>query len=295
MTYRIRVPATTANLGPGFDALGLALTLYNEFQIEEIASGIEVLGCDEIPLEENLIYTTIQKLFKQYHHEKQGVRVIPHHIDIPLSRGLGSSAACIAAGIAIANRAMGEPLKLEDMIQIGTALEGHPDNVVPALVGGMVASVHEADQVIYSKINIPKNLCFALMIPDFTVSTGEARKVLPEQYSKKDCIYNISRTALLVAAMGNGELEKLRYATGDRIHQSYRTKLIPGLEEIFQKAQSLRSKAEVISGSGSTLMAMIERDNTSFEQEMNIFLKTMEGGWQIKILENDDKGIQIYA
>jgi homoserine kinase len=294
MTYHIRVPATTANLGPGFDALGLSLKLYNEFQIEEIASGIEVLGCEEIPLEENLIYTTIRELFHQNHYEKQGVRVIPHTREIPLSRGLGSSAACIAAGIAIANRAMGEPWSLEDMIRIGTELEGHPDNIVPALIGGMVAAIHEGNQVIYSKINIPQDLCFALMIPDFPVSTWEARKVLPDQYSKKDCIYNISRTALLVAAMGNGELEKLRYATADRIHQPYRRKLIPGLEEIFQKAQSLGSKAEVISGSGSTLMAMIERHNTSFEQEMSAFLKAMSGNWQIKILETDEEGIKIY-
>ncbi|MBB6217399.1 homoserine kinase [Anaerosolibacter carboniphilus] len=294
MTYHIRVPATTANLGPGFDALGLALKLYNEFRIETIESGIEMLGCDDIPLGENLIYTTIQRLFHEYHHEKYGVRVISHKIDIPLSRGLGSSAACIAAGIVIANRAMGERLGLEDMIRIGTELEGHPDNIVPALVGGMVASIHEGDQVIYTRISIPQSLCFALMIPEFTVSTGEARKVLPDHYSKKDCIFNISRTALLVAAMQNGELEKLRVATGDRIHQPYRMGLIPGLEAIFQKAQALGSKTEVISGSGSTLMAMIERNNIRFEDEMNDFLSAMEGGWYVKILEHDQEGIQIY-
>lgn len=294
MTYHIRVPATTANLGPGFDALGLALKLYNEFQVEEIESGIEVLGCEGIPLEDNLIYATIQKIFHQYQHPKQGVRVISNKIEIPLSRGLGSSAACIAAGLVIANRAMGSPLGLEDMIRIGTELEGHPDNIVPALVGGMVASIHELNLVIYTKVNIPKSLKFALMIPEFTVSTAEARRVLPDHYGKKDCIFNISRTALLVAAMQNGEVEKLRFATADKIHQPYRAKLIPGLEAVFQRAQELGAKAEVISGSGSTLMAMIEGDNISFEGEMNRFLQTLEGGWHMKVLELDEEGIQVY-
>lgn len=291
--FRIKVPATTANMGPGYDVLGMALQLYNEYEIEEIDEGIEFLGCDNIPLEENLVYTTMNKVLRRYGYEADGLRVMAKQTDIPISRGLGSSAACITGGIMIANRLMDHRLSVDDIIEIGTEIEGHPDNIVPAVIGGMTVSIHEDNRVSYTKVKVPDLLRFVVMIPDFTVSTHEARKVVPDQYTKADCIYNISRVAMLIAAMNNGEVEKLRDATKDKIHQPYRAPLIPDADKIFRYARGLGSKAEVISGSGSTLLAIIDKENKGFDKEMQTFLDTLDNTWQIKVLEVDTEGAKI--
>ncbi|MFZ5966828.1 MAG: homoserine kinase [Bacillota bacterium] len=290
--FRVRVPATTANLGPGFDALGMALRLYNEIQVEEIKGDLEIRGCEGIPLEENLIYQGMKRVYQQLDAPIRDCRITLTASNIPMSRGLGSSAACIAAGIGIANRLTGKALCVDDMIRIGTEIEGHPDNIVPAVVGGLTVSVHQG-QVTYSKVKIPENLTFAVLIPEFVLSTSEARRVLPVQYSKADCVFNLSRAAMLISALHNGELEKLRIATEDRIHQPYRGKLIPQMEDIFQQARKLGSLAEVISGSGSTLLIMIDKDNTDFKTGMDSFLETINGGWRVSVLEADQDGMQV--
>ncbi|QEK11134.1 homoserine kinase [Crassaminicella thermophila] len=291
--FKVKVPATTANMGPGYDVMGMALTLYNEFEVQEKAYGIECIGFGDIPLEENLIYTSMNRALNMYGYKKDGLRIIAKEINIPISRGLGSSAACIIGGIMIANKLMDNILSKEDIIRIGTSIEGHPDNIVPAVTGGMTVSIYEEDEVIYSKVNVPKNLRFVVMIPKFTVSTHEARKVVPESYSKNDCIFNISRVAMLVASMNNGEIEKLRIATEDKVHQPYRSKLIPNIDKIFKHARYLGSKSEVISGSGSTLMVMIDKENIDFKEKMQGFLKNIQGSWQVRVLEVDTEGAKI--
>lgn len=288
--FKIKVPATTANMGPGYDVLGMALTLYNEFEIEKIAEGIETVGFGQIPLEENLVYEAMKKTLDFYGKKVDGLKITANKIDIPMSRGLGSSATCIVAGIMIANKLMNNVLSKEDVLRIGTEMEGHPDNIVPAAIGSMCVSIYENNKVIHSKVNVPKNLRFAVMIPDFTVSTHEARKVVPENYSKEDCIFNISRVSMLVASMNNGEIEHLRKATQDKIHQPFRANLIPNIDAVFKACEDLGSKAEFISGSGSTLMAVIDEKNVQFEEKMKQFLETIEGNWEIKILEVDTEG-----
>ena len=181
------------------------------------------------------------------------------------------------------------------MIQIGTSIEGHPDNIVSAIMGGMNVSVYDdKSQVIHSKISLAENLRFAFFIPDFSLSTSSARQVMPQNYGLEDCIFNIGRAAMLVAAMNNGETEKLRFATKDRIHQPYRGKLLPGIERIFKAAQSLGSKAEMISGSGPTLLAIIDKQNTDFKVSMDNMLKNLEMNWETIVLRPDLEGAKYY-
>ncbi|WP_129599885.1 homoserine kinase [Anaerophilus nitritogenes] len=289
--FKVRVPATTANMGPGFDTLGMALSLYNEWKVEKNENGLKIVDCD-LPLEENLVYQSMKKVLDEHETKIDGIKITPN-IKIPMSRGLGSSATAIVGGIMIANTILGNVLTKDDMIHIGTNMEGHPDNIVPAVLGGMYASIYENDKVVYSKVNVPKNLRFAAMSPDFFVSTHEARKVIANAYSKEDCIFNLSRVAMLICAMNNGEIDKLRISMEDRIHQPYRFPLIKDIEKIFDHAKSLGSKAEVISGSGSTLLAVIEENNTQFEENMNKYLESLENHWEFKILKADEMGVKI--
>jgi homoserine kinase len=292
--FKVIVPATTANMGPGYDALGMALQLHNVYQIEEdISGGVQIEDESGIPLEENLVYNVMKKVLDEYGHQLDNIK-ISTKTQIPISRGLGSSAACIVAGMMIANYFLDNTLSVQDMIQIGTEIEGHPDNIVPALVGGMAVSVYEGGSVISSKVNIPENLRFAVMIPDFSISTYEARKVIPQKYTRDECVFNIARVAMLAAVMNNGEIEKLRVAMKDKIHQPYRGQLIPEMDNIFYMAQNLGSKAEVISGSGSTLMAIIDKQNIKFEEAMKKGLKNLKGDWKIKVLEPDILGARYF-
>ncbi len=292
--FKLKVPATSANFGPGFDTIGMALELYNEFEVEKIPSGIEFLGCDNIPLEDNMVYTSVHKVLSKYNYPIEGIRINAKEINIPFSRGLGSSAASIVAGTMIANQLMNDILSMEDIINLATEIEGHPDNVVPAALGGLSVSILEGGRITYSKVNVPENLRFAVMIPDFVLSTQEARKAIPDTFTKADCVFNISRAAMLMATMNNGEIDKLRVATGDKIHQPYRSKLIPGIEGIFEKAKELGSKAETISGAGSTLLAVIDKNNTGFNTEMVKYLNTLNQNWQVKILKVDTQGVRIF-
>ncbi|MCY6370139.1 homoserine kinase [Clostridium ganghwense] len=293
---KIRIPATTANMGPGFDSFGMALKFYNEIWIEEIKQGIQVIQegkPSEIPLEDNLIYTSLVKILNKYGYDYHGFKIEVKECNIPISRGLGSSAACIVAGITAANALMGNVLSTDDIIREAVEIEGHPDNIVPAVIGGMVVSLMDEDKVIYSKVNIPNDLRMFVMIPNFKLSTEEARHVLPPNYSNGDCIFNISRAAMFVNAMNNGELDKLRVSTQDRIHQNYRINLISDAEKIFEGAREYGSLAEFISGSGSTLMALVDKNNKGFEKKMTSFLNKLQDKWEVHLLEADVEGTTI--
>lgn len=290
---KIRIPATTANMGPGFDSLGMALKLYNEVLIEEIEEGVQVFQegkPSEIPLEENLIYTTLIKILNKYGYKYKGFKIDVQKGDVPVSRGLGSSATCIVAGIIGANVIMNNILSEDDIIREAVEIEGHPDNIVPAVVGGMVISLMSEGKVIYSKVDVPKDLRMFVMIPNFKLNTEESRKVLPLNYSREDCVFNVSRAAMLVNAMNNCEFDKLRISTQDRIHQNYRIDLIKDAKEIFKESEKNGGLAEVISGSGSTLMALVHKDNIYFKDNMIKFLNTLEDKWEVHLLEGDLEG-----
>lgn len=293
---RVKVPATTANMGPGFDALGMAVSIYNYIEIEETNSGVVTLVENnplEIDDEENLIYKALVRVYEKANIEHKGFKIHVYKCDVPMSRGLGSSATCIVGGILAGNQLTGGKLSVQDMLEIANDMEGHPDNVAPALLGGMVSAIQEDGRVYYSKVSFPDNLVCAVMIPDFKVSTSEARGVLPNSYSREECVYNISRVALFVTALANGETDNLRYIVKDKIHEPYRGKLINGYNGIFDASKEAGGLCEFISGSGSTLLALVDRNNKEYLEKMRAYLSTLENSWSINIVEYSEIGGQV--
>mgnify|MGYP004621094977 FL=1 len=262
---KVRVPATSANVGAGFDSLGLAVSLYNEFTFEE-APKLEIVSLDGALIPKgpsNLVYRSAKAVFDQLDIPMPGLRITQQNA-IPMARGLGSSSSCIVAGILGANAMLGNKLTPRQMLTMATAIEGHPDNVAPAMLGGFVTSAYDEGQVYSVKKNISDDLAFAAFIPNFKLLTEKARAALPAQVSHKDAVYNLSRAALATAAFCDGEYELLRVATKDKLHQQYRLPLIPGGEEIFELAHELGAYALDISGAGPTIMAVVHRDNEDF-------------------------------
>lgn len=296
---KVRIPATTANMGPGYDVLGMALNMYNDIAVEErigetLVYNGGVLSRDDY--RENMIYTSLVKALDRHSYKYDGFVISVERCDIPMSRGLGSSSACIVGGICAANELMGNVMSKADIIDLATEIEGHPDNVVPAALGGMVASLTVDGKVIYSRVNVPQRLRFVTMIPSFQVSTAMARGVMPSSYSKEDVVFNISRAAMLINAMNNGELDKLRVCFGDRVHEPYRKTLIGNADLIFEKAKEFGALGEFVSGSGSTLMAVVdEADAERFSSDIQGFLSTIEGDWKAVVLEPDFEGVRAIA
>lgn len=294
----IQIPATSANMGPGFDSIGLAVQLYNHIWVEEQESGltIEVKRKQEIEIptdETNLIYQTMQ-----FFYEKKGLKMPGVHLiqedEIPMVRGLGSSAACIVGGLLAANELAGRPCDREELAQMAASLEGHPDNSNPALFGGMVVGAQTEEKMGYVRLELPEDLIFAVMVPDFPVSTSASRSVLPESYTRKDVVFNASRAALLVASVMTGKYENFDMAMQDRIHQPYRAKLIDGMEDIFEHAKAFGAVATYLSGAGSTLMAMVTRDKAEgFQKEMSAYLGTLPHNWELQLLQADREGAKI--
>lgn len=294
---KVRIPATTANMGSGFDTLGMALNLYNEIEVEEINGETEIYNSGiRVPgdFRDNLIYKSIKTAMERQDYFCNGVKIDVTKCDIPMSRGLGSSSSCIVGGIAAANSIIGSNMSMDDLISLATEIEGHPDNVAPAALGGMVISLKEGSKITYSRVNLPLQLKFVAMIPSFEVNTALSRKVLPKSYSKDDCIFNVSRVAMLVNALNNRELETLRVCFQDRIHQPYRKNLIKNCELIFEECKELGSVGEFISGSGPTLMAVITEENKGkFMDSIKKFLSELEDEWNVILLEPDLNGVKL--
>lgn len=283
---RVQVPATTANLGPGFDTLGMALKLYNTVEMQLIPKGlvIEIFGdgaSDIARNERNLVYRAAVKVFEQTGYQPSGLKIKLTN-QIPLSRGLGSSAAAIVGGIVAANKLAGSKLSTETLLALATEMEGHPDNVAPALLGGIVVSAAVEGEVQWAKIQPPLGLKTVVAVPDFKLSTRSAREVLPGQVSLSDAVFNVSRTALLVAALCQGDLSKLSYAMEDRLHQNYRAALIPGMKKVLAAAKLAGAKGVVLSGAGPTVIALAD-DN--FDLIAQVMRKTFhENGVMAKVM-----------
>ncbi len=260
MVIRVRVPATTSNLGPGFDALGLALRLHNTLALEEAeAPRIEIEGEGAVALPRDATHlayraalAVVDAVRARGAHRGGLPRAfhLRQHNRVPLARGLGSSAA--------ANALLGNPLDEQALIDLAAGMEGHPDNVAPAVLGGLVACVTtEAGKIRYTRL-IPKRLRVVIAIPEFAVSTAEARRLLPEQVPFRDAVFNVTRTALLVAALAEGRADLLDEATRDRLHQPYRARLVPGLDAVFAAARKAGAHGVALSGSGPTVVAFGE-------------------------------------
>jgi homoserine kinase len=258
--FEVSVPATTGNLGPGFDCLGAALSLYNKFEFAEsdelkiTASGP---GAHKVAKNKsNLVYESVEKF---YTHIGQPKPIFSLHIDtqIPLSRGLGSSATAIVGGLVGANLLAGSPLEQKDILQLAIEMEGHPDNVVPAMLGGcyLMAS-NKSGGWEYCPITWHKQVAIAIAIPNFELSTAKARQVLPRDVPMKDAIFNASHLALLTHGLTTGNCDWLQAGLQDRLHQPYRQCLIHGMETVQKAAIDSGAYGLVISGAGPTLLAL---------------------------------------
>lgn len=263
---RVTVPATIANLGPGFDTLGLAIDLRNELEIEPAASGftVEVEGEGRDILkdpEENLVIRALGIFSETTGLRLPGLRLRLVN-RIPLARGLGSSSAAIVAGLVGINAMMGSPLGKEELLSLACRLEGHPDNIAPALLGGLVVSVTlDGSRVLAHSIKPPQGLDMVLAIPDFHVATRRAREILPRSFPLGDVVFNMSRAAMLVAKFLEGDFGDLGALMEDRLHQPYRSELVPGMEEAFLSARKAGALAVVLSGSGPSVAAFVARES----------------------------------
>lgn len=280
----ISVKATTANLGPGFDCLGLALDIENKVRF--IESDMDFFD------KNNMIYQAAKRIFDLSGKTMPPIK-IEQEINIPICRGLGSSAACIAAGCMAGNILSGAKMSLDELIEIGTEIEGHPDNIVPAFLGGFTVSIREGKKVVYFRKEAHKGFKYAVMYPEYTLPTVEARKVLPKEISLADGVFNISRASLFTAAMITGDGELLKYACKDKLHQPYRKNLVPGFDEIIDKAQSSGALAGFLSGAGPTIIAILPTDNMGFEADMKEHLKKINGNWTLKIVKASNEGVMV--
>lgn len=292
---KITVPASSANLGAGFDSLGLALTLYNRVWMEE-ADGCRIEAADGLPIptdEHNMVYHTARLLYERCGHPFRGLHIVQES-NIPMTRGLGSSSACLVAGLLGANTLMGCPFSTSDLSDLAAELEGHPDNTAPALLGGLVTAVMDGGRVHTVSVPVSQRIRFAVFIPDFELKTEKARAVLPTEVSREDAVYNLSRAALMTASLFSGSLHNLRVAAQDRLHQSYRLPFIPGAEQVFYTAYSLGAYAVAVSGSGPSIIAIIDRDNETFLPQAAAGLRNAGlSGWRVEVFSCDPRGAEV--
>lgn len=282
---RISVPATSANLGPGFDTLGLALKLYNtcEFKISEDKDEFEK------NLRDNLIYKAYKYAFDFY---KKDLVPAEFNVDtnIPLSRGLGSSAACIVMGIMAAFSVMGKEPHKKEILKIATEMEGHPDNVAPAIYADSVASIYKDGEVYVEKFEISNNFKFLALIPDFKLPTKMAREALPDSYTKEDAIFNISRVSMLILSLLSGDEENLKVALADKIHEPYRLKIIPEIDKIEEIIKKSKALGHYLSGAGSTIMIVLKADDMDSEKFIKNQIEKLSGSYELRELEIDKRG-----
>ena len=257
----VRVPATSANLGPGFDCLGLALDLYARFDFELLPRGLEITGCrEEDAGEDNLIYRAYVHTLKAFGLDARGLR-LRIDSDIPLSRGLGSSAACVAGGILGAAALHGLSLSDGEVLKLASELEGHPDNAAPAIYGGLRVSLTEDGRAVSLPCVVHPSLRFLALVPDFELRTADARAALPQSVPLKDAVYNLSRTAFLLKALEGGDPELIRLAMKDRLHQDARFRLIPGAAALKERMEQLGAAACCLSGAGPTMLCLYTGDD----------------------------------
>ncbi len=283
----VRVPATSANIGSGFDCTGLAFRRYNIFSFEKLESGLEFENFEPIfENENNLAYIAYKRVCDRV-GANPSVKIKNIKTDIPIARGLGSSAALIVAGAYAANLLTGSKLTVQEVFEICNSIEGHPDNIAPALFGGLCTSIVENGKPITQKYTVSDNICFTALIPDFKVNTKDARAVLPEKVSREDAIFNMQRIALLPYAFEHGRLDLIHLVTDDRLHESYRKKLFRNVEKIENASFEAGALAFAISGAGPTCLAFSE--NPIYER-LGELIKDEENAWCAYGVAVDNEG-----
>lgn len=296
----IRVPATSANMGAGFDTFGMAFAMYNTVALKRIpgnAIRLENLGAHTKTMEQikdNLTVRAARQVFDAVGEPFAGLEFKMYNV-IPVSRGLGSSSAAIIGGLVAANRLLGDQLEKAQLLELAVEMEGHSDNVAPALYGGFVSSCQRGGKTVALKLTPPADLAAVVAIPDFYLSTSKARKILAPEVKREDAVHNIQCAALMVGAMATGDLQLFAAAFDDRLHQEQRYRLIKGAKRVLRAARSAGAIAAGLSGAGPTLIAFVNTADNRAEQ----IKKAMQRAWEFAgvsaktvLLEQDNQGAQ---
>lgn len=304
MKVSVKVPATSANIGPGFDCLGLALPIYNTITIEETVlpgTGIEInmmseeehaideMIFDDIPRDENnIVYKAVEMLYNSIGQEPSELK-INIQSQIPITRGLGSSAAVIVGGLMAANKLLGSPADEIALLSIATEVEGHPDNVAPAILGGFVLASQEDDgSIIYRKLNWPQEWDITVCVPDFELSTNIARSVLPDEVSIQDAVFNAKHLAMLIEAVNTADAKLMKTALQDRLHQPYREKLVPGMHDIMEAFKHEDGVLGcVLSGAGPSMLII------SHKYDLDKIKSKVREIWEPQSIKVDIKTLKV--
>ena len=276
MRAHVRVPATSANLGPGFDALGLALALHNDVIAEEgqgVTVRIEGEGADRLPRDgNNVVARGVRLAYETAGRPFKGCALTCVN-RIPTARGLGSSAAAWVGGLLAGNALAGAPLSKETLLALAARAEGHPDNVAAAIFGGLTVSCVTSEGVIAVALPVPPSLVWVVLVPEVTSSTAEARALLPQSVPRVDAVFNVQRVALLLASLQTARPAPLATALDDRLHQPYRLKLFPWLPEVAAAAREAGALGCVLSGAGPSLLAVVAGDGSPVARAMETTLR----------------------
>lgn len=303
MKVSVKVPASSANLGPGFDCLGMALPIYNTITIEETVlpgTGIEInvmtddenideMTFDNIPKDENnLVYKAVEMLYNSIGQEPSELK-INIQTGIPITRGLGSSSSIVVGGLLAANKLLGNPADEAALLAIATEVEGHPDNVAPAILGGVVLATQEDDATLsYCKLDWPEEWDITVCIPDFQLSTEIARSILPKEVAMQDAIFNAKHLALLVQAINTKDAKLMKVAMKDRLHQPYREKLVPGMREIMEVFKHEDGVLGcVLSGAGPSLLIV------SCNYDLDKIKSTVKDIWEQQNIKSDIRTLKV--
>lgn len=285
---KIKVPATTANVGSGFDSFGIAFDIYNYFSIEE-SERFEFYNIEKRFANENNLCISSYKYFLQEIGKKPTGLKLTIKNDIPICRGLGSSSTLIIAGLMAGNILNGNILDKNEILNLSSKIEGHPDNVAPAIFGGMMLCVSENNKIYKIPVNVSNKVKFCALIPNFELSTTLARNVLPKKVDFTDAIFNTSRTAFLVKSLEEGDMEKIKIGIEDKLHQQYRKALIKDYD-IIEDFVKHNGGCMCISGAGPTLLAIYQDD--SFYETLSQSVKSLTS-WSIKKVNIDRDGASI--
>ena len=303
MKVSVKVPASSANLGPGFDCIGLALPIYNTITIEETVlpgTGIEInliseeesideMVFDSIPKDENnIVYKAVEMLYNSIGQEPSELR-INIQSQIPITRGLGSSSSIVVGGLLAANKLLGNPADEAALLAIATEVEGHPDNVAPAILGGVVLASQEEDGMIsYYKLKWPDEWDITVCVPDFELSTEIARSVLPKEVPMQDAIFNARHLAMLVQAINTADTKLMKSALKDRLHQPYREKLVPGMREIMDAFKHEDGVLGcVLSGAGPSMLVI------SYKYDVDKIKSTVKDIWEAQNIKVDVRTMKV--
>lgn len=289
----VRVPASSANIGPGYDSFGIALTMYNSIRVSETDSGLYIRNINPegyIPLnDKNLVYRAVMRAFDEVGYSARGLK-ISQKSDIPMTRGLGSSSACIVGGLVAGNIISGRKLTSQRIFELAKELEGHPDNVAPALFGGFCISCDDNGKLYRQTIRVSNEIKFVAMVPKYYVVTRKSRGLIPDMISTKDAAYNLSHAAGMAVSFATGDYKNLSVYCKDRIHQQYRKTVVEDLEDIIEKSLNFGALAAYLSGSGPTVIAIINGDDNDFVNKITDYFSDKQINRDCVLLNCDNAG-----